>query len=114
MNVILQASFGERVLEGGKYAILGFATVLLVLAAIWGILAVFGVVFSGKKRSESKAEPAKVAEAPKPSPSSDDGAVVAAITAAITMLLADEAARENKEPQGFRVVSFKRAGKNRK
>lgn len=113
MSVFLQAGFVDRIIEGGKYAFLGFATVLAVLALICGILSIFGLVF-GKKKEAKPVAPA-VPEAPVENVViADDGAIVAAITAAISAILAEEAASENREPDGFRVVSFKRAGKNRK
>lgn len=113
MSVFLQAGFADRIIEGGKYAFLGFATVLAVLALICGILSIFGLVFGKKK--ETKPVATAVPEAPAEKVAvADDGAIVAAITAAISAILAEEAANENREPEGFRVVSFKRAGKNRK
>lgn len=113
MSVFLQAGFADRVIDGGKYAILGFATVLIVLAVICGILELFGRIFAIKK--EEKPIEAPIAEVPAEKvEATDDGAIVAAITAAISVILAQEAANENREPNGFRVVSFKRAGKNRK
>ena len=113
MSVFLQADFVDRIIEGGKYAILGFATVITVLAVICGILSIFGLVFGKKK--ETKPVATTVPEAPAEKVEvTDDGAIVAAITAAISVILAQEAANENREPNGFRVVSFKRAGKNRK
>jgi Na+-transporting methylmalonyl-CoA/oxaloacetate decarboxylase gamma subunit len=113
MNVFLQAGIVDRIIEGGKYSFLGFATVLAVLALICGILSIFGLVFGKKK--ETKPVAPSVPEVPvENTVVSDDGAIVAAITAAISAILAEEAANENREPDGFRVVSFKRAGKNRK
>lgn len=113
MSVFLQASIVDRIIEGGKYSVLGFATVLLVLATICGVLSIFGLVFGKEKKAKPIA-----AEVPKAAVeeavTTDDVAIVAAITAAISVILAEEAAAENREPDGFRVVSFKRAGKNRK
>ncbi len=113
MSVFLQAGIVDRIIEGGKYSILGFATVLTVLAAICGILSVFGLVF-GKEKEAKPVVTEDSKDIAEEAVNADDGAIVAAITAAISVILAEEAAMENREPDGFRVVSFKRAGKNRK
>ena len=46
-------------------------------------------------------------------PEEDDSESVAAITAAITVILEEEALREGREVPSFRVVSFKRTNKRR-
>lgn len=43
----------------------------------------------------------------------DEGEILAAITAAVTMILNEEAEREEKEPPRFRVVAFKRTNNRR-
>lgn len=44
---------------------------------------------------------------------SDDNEVIAAISAAIAVILQEEAAAKGTAYNGFRIVSFKRAGKGR-
>ena len=105
--------FARFVQKGIPTAVLGIATVFVVLALIWGCLEVFKYVFytipeRNKKASESgsveKAEPtSEVIDT-----SNDDGEIVAAIIAAITAMRADEAAVSGAKSSGFRVVSFRK------
>ncbi len=99
-----------RVLDGGAYALLGLLVVMLVLALIWGILAIFGAVLAPKsKKSNVEAlESRNERDDAVVTAHSDDGETVAAISAAISVLLAEEAEREERPAVGFRVVSFKK------
>jgi len=107
-------TIGERISLGLQVTALGLGTVFLILAILWLILTIFRFVFydipNGKK-AEPKAEkpapaPAPVSEpepelAPLAYTASDDAELVAAITAAISMVM--------DAPQtSFRVVSFRR------
>lgn len=100
----------------GEMLLRGMGTVFLVLAVLWGVIALFSV-FSGtaaknpapkqkpaapEKKAEPKPEPAP---APAPVPvQNDDGALIAAITAAIEAYRAEE----GLSGLPYRVVSFKR------
>lgn len=106
---------GERLAEGFEVFILGILMVFAVLALLWGVLAIFKVVFYDipEKRKKAKANetktemapaPAAVA-APAPVPAQDDGAIVAAITAA----LSEYFSQSGEYKGGFRVVSFKKS-----
>ncbi len=105
-------SLSEKLSTGGMVLLLGMATVFAVLAILWLILALFNVIF-GKKQPKAKKAPAPKpipAPAPVPAPAlaqpvSDDGALIAAITAAIAAYTADDADFAG----GFRVVSFRRS-----
>lgn len=105
--------FAERASEALTMVVMGMVMVFLVLAIIMLVLMVMERVFS----KEPKAKP--VVEAPKKTESApapvvqvqDDGAVIAAITAAISAMLAAENGTETYEG-GFRVVSFKRSTRN--
>jgi len=106
----------EKLALSGEMLLRGMGTVFLVLAILWGIIALFSV-FSGTaekkpapapkpqapaKKAETKAEPAP---APVPAPAqTDDGALIAAITAAIEAYRAEE----GLSGLPYRVVSFKR------
>lgn len=106
----------EKLALSGEMLLRGVGTVFLVLAILWGIIALFSV-FSGTaekkpapapkpqapaKKAEPKAEPAP---APVPAPAqTDDGALIAAITAAIEAYRAEE----GLSGLPYRVVSFKR------
>ncbi len=107
-------TFGERAAYALSHTGVGMLIIFAVLAVIWAVLAVFKVIFAGgseKKEKasapEKKAAPAPVAT-PAPAPvvsASSDEEIVAAITAAITLM------RESEGVTGtFRVVSFRRTG----
>ncbi|MBQ9087027.1 MAG: OadG family protein [Clostridia bacterium] len=114
----------------GEMTLLGMAMVFAVLAILWGILAIFKLVFAGKTPKEPKPpKTPKVKESKKQSESAPavDDTVAAVIAASIQAIREDEAqsnaalvailtaavsayrAEEGTEG-GFRVVSFKRAG----
>lgn len=109
-------NLSEKLALSGEMLLRGMGTVFLVLAVLWGVIALFSV-FSGtaaKKPApapkQTPAAPAKKAE-PKPEPApapapvqSDDGALIAAITAAIEAYRAEE----GLSGLPYRVVSFKR------
>ena len=101
--------FAQRASEALTMVVMGMVMVFFVLALIMLVLLVMERVFA----KQPKAKP--VVEAPKTEPvptpvvqTEDDGAVIAAITAAISAMLAAENGTETYEG-GFRVVSFKRS-----
>ena len=107
-------TFSERLSTAGIVSLQGMLTIFLVLSILWGAVELMHYVLVGRKEKAQQtvqtpvkaASPAPVAEsAPAPVAVSDDGAIVAAITAAISAQLASEGFTG-----GFRVVSFKRAG----
>ena len=104
-------TLGERTTYALSHTAVGMLIVFGVLGVIWAILAVFKIVFGGKKeKKESAPAPAKkaapaAAPAPVAATASSDEEIVAAITAAITLM------REAEGSTGaFRVVSFRRTG----
>ena len=110
-------TLGERTTYALSHTAVGMLIVFGVLGVIWAILAVFKIVFGGKtENKESAPAPAKkaapvAAPAPAAAPepvvatASSDEEIVAAITAAITLM------REAEGSTGtFRVVSFRRTG----
>ena len=96
--------------------IVGVLMVFAVLALLWGVLSISKVILydlprrrkgQSDKASAQEKQPAAVAApvtAAPVAPVTDDAAIVAAITAAIAAMRADEGC-----PNGFRVVSFRRA-----
>ena len=111
-------NFGEAVGYALPKALFGFAVVFGVLILIWGILALFKVFFytipnsANKSASDksAKKEAVKATAAPVAQQTvstavpTDDSALVAAITAAISAFR-----QQNGEANGgFRVVSFKK------
>ena len=114
-NGLKELSSSERLSTGLTVMALGIATVFAVLAILWVVLLLFRVVFYREKKPEpKKAAPAPApapAAAPEPTPAAvpaeteDNGALIAAITAAIAMYTEGD----EEFASGFRVVSFRRA-----
>ena len=108
--------FGERAMEAGTMVVMGMVMIFAVLASIMAVLMIMERAFARKADGKAKkAEPApapKTPEAPVPVVETveDDGAVIAAITAAISAILADEGS-DSAYQGGFRVVSFKRSNR---
>ncbi len=100
--------FGERAGEAGRVSLLGMAAIFGVLALLWGAIELFHLCVwaAGRKKAkkQTQAEPSAPAETVELQPDTpDDGALGAAITAAITA-----ARTEEGNTTGFRVVSFRR------
>jgi len=99
--------------------LLGMAMIFAVLALLWGVLAVFKLIFVGKtetkpekeKKSEEIPQPVSVAPAPV-QPQNEDEQLIAVLTAAIAAYRATETGGEIA-PNGFRVVSFRRTNGGR-
>ncbi len=103
-------SFSEKLSTGLTVFALGMITVFAVLIILWGVLALFKVIFYHEKEPTTMKEPENVpvavsAPAAAPVVENDDGALVAAITAAIAAYTADDESFAG----GFRVVSFRRS-----
>ena len=103
--------------QAGVVALMGMATIFVVLSLLWVAVEVMHRLLHRDKNSESSSKDSKAAQVANPDDAAiaaalaaaeDDGAVVAAITAAITAARAEEG---NNTP--FRVVSFKRAERKR-
>ena len=103
----------ERWGYAGQMTLLGMVMIFLVLAILWGILAVFAKVME-KGSNVSAAKPVAVsapAPAAKPAPaaaSSDDEVIAAVIAAAVAAYMSAEGNNEAAYNGGFRVVSFRR------
>ena len=100
----------ERLALAVQMTLIGMGMIFAVLAILWGVLAIFKLVFA-RPEPKKKAEPAPVA-APAPVEEAvevvtDDGELIAVITAAVAAYI------ESEDPAmaqtGFRVVSFRRA-----
>ena len=108
-NLYLEAlTLGEKFSLSGEMLLRGMGTVFMVFIILWGILTLFGKVFSGtgKKTAEKMPETGQAAEPvsePEVADAADDGALIAVITAAV------EAYRSENEVgnTAFRVVSFR-------
>ena len=104
--------FGERASTAGIVTLQGMLTIFLVLSILWGAIEIMHrVLHKDKKVTKKESAPAAapapvVTPAPDPVEVQDDGAIVAAITAAIMAMRS-----ENGESSAFRVVSFKRANR---
>ena len=107
----------------GQMTLMGMAMVFAVLAILWGVLAIFKLIFAGKTPKAPKEAKAPKQES-KPAPAAQDDVLTAVIAASIQAYQAEEnqqlvavltaavaAYRANEGASGeFRVVSFKRAG----
>lgn len=102
-------AMAERMENAGVYALLGLGMVIGVLAVIWGVLSLFEVIFRIRKKRSGE-DSAADTDASDDVADDDENAVVAAITAAVSLVLEDEAKAKGKETSGFRVVSFRRSG----
>lgn len=110
-------SFGDRATQAGIVTLQGMLTIFLVLVILWGAIELMhSVLYARKKKKKIKTF---ISEEEKPSPSpveakafgtpEDNGAVVAAIVAAIRAMRAEEG-----NTGAFRVVTFKRADSAKK
>lgn len=109
-----ELSFSQRLSQAGIVSLQGMLTIFLVLTILWGAIEVMhSVLHRKKKKKKIKTFIESSAAAEKPSEASeakafgtpeDDGAVVAAIVAAIRAMRAEEG-----NTGAFHVVSFKRA-----
>ena len=102
----------ERLALAGQMTLLGMGMIFAVLSLLWGVLAIFKLIFA-KPEKKVKAAPAPKTEpvvVPEPvvaPAASNDAELIAVLTAAIA---AYEASQGNEvAPGGFRVVSFRRA-----
>ena len=109
----LALSFVDKLKEAVPTVILGMAMVFAVLSILWVVLAIFKLVFVGKTpapKAEKKVAVEVKTETPAPvvvAPAqTDDGQLVAILTAAVAAYMADEGIEA--PVGGFRVVSFKR------
>lgn len=108
----IMPSIADRFQVGLQTVALGMLIVLSVLATLWIILEIVGRIAAKKTADVTKKVKTESTESIEPSPVvsqeisyENDEEIVAAITAAISLML--EA--ENAPVKGFRVVSFKRA-----
>ena len=117
--------FSERLSLFGEVTLLGMGTIFIVLAILWGLIALIGFFFDlrnkkvAAKNAAAKAnEASAVAEVPAapaaeqlPMQQDNNGTLVAAITAAIAAYIDADEVLQEAYSGGFRVVSFRRAGK---
>jgi len=97
----------------GQMLVVGLGMVFLVLAILWIVLIIFekamGTKPAQKKETQTAPEtvtpPTPVAQ---PAPQADDGALVAAITAAIAAMIQSDENLQQEFKGGFRVVSFRK------
>lgn len=107
------ATVGEKATTALQVFLLGLGTVFVVLIILYIVITLMGKIFyhDDKKKATKEVAPEPAAEAVAeentvPEQETDDGELVAVITAAIAAF--SEAGGGESVP-GFRVVSFKRA-----
>ena len=128
LTVAEEYTLSERFSYAGEMTLLGMLMIFAVLGALWGILAIFKIVFSGKDKKDKKvktkapdavasavaeaaAASAEVEVAPVAVAESSDEELVAILTAAVAAYMSSEEAPAFTG--GFRVVSFRRVGTGR-
>ena len=110
---------GDAIKYALEMTLLGMGMIFAVLGILWGVLSIFKLVFARPKKvnkaKEIKAEPAPEVVADSETvtapAATDDGELIAILTAAI---IAYEAEQNPEAPIGnFRVVSYRRANGGR-
>ena len=114
-NAATDMTFSERASESLTMVVMGMVMIFLVLAIIMIVLMMMERAFAGEGKSKEvkKEAPLPAPQVSEPAPVAsveDDGAVIAAITAAISAMLAESG--DTAYTGGFRVVSFKRSNRN--
>ena len=102
-----------------EMTLLGMGMIFVVLAILWGVLAIFKLVFARPaKETKAKKEAPAATEAPKVevasapvTASTDDAELVAILTAAIVAYESQN--NPDVTPANFRVVSFRRTNGGR-
>lgn len=124
-NTQVIEDFSERLSLFGEVTLLGMGTVFIVLAILWGLIALIGFFFdlhnkkvAAKNLAAKENEASAATEAPATpvaeqtsAQQDNNGALVAAITAAIAAYIDADETLQEEYSGGFRVVSFRRAGK---
>ena len=108
----------ERLQKAGLMIIQGMGMVFLVLAVLWLVLLIFKKVFYKEEGKTPKVEKAPKVEAapavsaapvaPAAPTATDDGQLVAAITAAVAAYIESDPGLSAQFASGFRVVSFRK------
>ena len=107
---------GDAWLYALKVTLIGMGMVFAVLGILWGVLAIFKLVFARPKK-EAKVEAPKsepvIVEAPAPvaEEATDDAELVAILTAAIVAYESEN--NPEATPASFRVVSYRRTSGGR-
>lgn len=107
-----------RLTFAGQMTLMGMGTIFAVLAILWLVLLIFKAVHDKNEKAAAAkapeaAETPAPAEEPAPAAVEDDGAIIAAITAAVAATIASDPALTEQFAGGFRVVSYKKkSGKN--
>ena len=97
-------TLGEKTSLSLTTLLLGMAVVFSVLLIIMIVILIVGKIFQSIDKKKAAKAPAPVIEppaAPVDEPQEDEGALVAAITAAVALCM-------EEEPGRFRVVSFRK------
>ena len=101
-------NMADRLSAAGQTVVLGMCAVFAVLAVLWLVLAIMGKFFTTAPKAEKKEEPAAAPVVVQPvqtsAPATNDEEIVAAITAAISLML-------DKPQSAFRVVSFRQTSR---
>ncbi len=116
ITILATMNVGERIAYAGRMTLIGMLTIFVALSILWAALVLFrrALERGGAPKEDKPVAPAPKAAAPAPAPApkaSSDGELVAAITAAVSLMLAEE---NGGRVPNFRVVSFRRSRGNNK
>ena len=106
----------ERLAEGLKMMVLGLGTVFSILILIWGAISLMRVfMYDIPMRRKKKHAAVQVdttdglpSKSEKRTDDTDEGELIAAITAAVAAYRSSETEKTDVPASGFRVVSFRR------
>ena len=112
-TILATMNIDERLAYAGRMTLIGMLTIFAALSILWLALVLFRRAIEAKQETgEKPAAPAPKISAPAPAPApkaSNDGELVVAITAAVSIMLAEE---NGGRVPNFRVVSFRRSRGN--
>lgn len=109
----LAMDLGERIAYAGRMTLIGMVTIFAALSILWGALVLFRIglrAAEDRKRASAPTATPATKSAVSAHPATNEEETVAAITAAITVMLAEE---NGGSAPVFRVVSFRRTRNNR-
>ncbi len=109
----------ERLLYAGQMTLQGMLMIFAVLGILWGVLALFKVIFARPEKKKKKIETevktpdeTETGNAATDTETVDDTELIAILTAAVAAYMESEG-NENAYEGGFRVVSFTKASVGR-
>lgn len=107
-TVVLAAdvmSVADRIGYAARMLLIGMGTIFAALTILWGALVLFRLAVEHFGKAKKQAAPAPALPEKPVEAVADDGALIAAITAAVAAAMSEE---NGGQAPAFRVVSFSR------